>query len=112
MRSALRVVTSILVLMMGAIALPAAASEGPMAAEGLQPAVMATDISGDPLMPVAFKSGLRHMSMEELVAIVAGAAVVGTAADWVFEGGAVTILGVVVGAALGSEWYEKGMWPF
>jgi len=98
--------------MLGAIAFPAAASEGPIVTGSLQPAVMTTDLNGNLLMPVAFKSGLRHMSMEELVAIVAGAAAVGTAADMVFDGGAVTILGVVVGAALGSEWYEKGMWPF
>jgi hypothetical protein len=112
MRTALRVIASIFMLMMGVVALPAAASEGSFAAEGLQPAVVLPGADGGAVMPAAFKSGLRHMSMEELVAIVAGAAVIGTAADWAFQGGALTILGVVVGAALGSEWYERGMWPF
>jgi hypothetical protein len=110
MRRDIRAAVTALVLM-GAVALPAAASEGPAAAT-VQPAVLSSAMDRDMLMPTAFKSGFRHMSLEEVVAILAGAAAVGTAADWVFGGGTVTILGVVAGAALGSEWYERRIWPF
>jgi hypothetical protein len=38
--------------------------------------------------------------------------IVGTAADMAFSGGVFTVLGVVAGAALGNEWYDRGLWPF
>lgn len=112
MRTVFRVATALLVWMMGAISLPAAASEGAAVMEGMQPAVMVTEARPDYTVPVAFKSGLGHMTVEEMVAIAIGAGIVGSAADMYLGGGALTVLGAIVGAALGSEWYERHMWPF
>jgi hypothetical protein len=112
MQTVSRMVALISLLVMGAIALPAAASQNAPIAPGLQSAVMMSEMEGGYTTPVAFKSGLRHMSLEEMGAVIVGAAVVGTAADLVFDGGLFGIVGVVVGAALGSEWYEKDLWPF
>jgi hypothetical protein len=106
MRTILRVVVSILMLMVGAAALPAAA------AEGLQPAVVTPSTAAGYAEPAAFNTGIRNITLGEVAAILGGAAIVGTAADMTFSGGVFTILGVVAGAALGSEWYERRMWPF
>jgi len=106
MHTVLRIIVSFLVLMVGANALPAAASDG------LQPAVVTQRTAAGYTAPVAFNTGIRNITLGEVAAILGGATVVGTAADMTFSGGVFTILGVVAGAALGSEWYERRMWPF
>jgi hypothetical protein len=108
MRTVLRTVFAILILMMGAATLPATAASAPAA----QPAVLTTDTSSARFTPVAFNTDIRHISLAEAAAIIGGAVVVGTAADMAFSGGVFTALGAVAGAVLGSEWYERGMWPF
>jgi hypothetical protein len=106
MRAILRMVMSVFMLALGTIALPAAATEG------LQATVMTAGVSDSQLTPVAFNTSIRTITLGEVAAIIGGATVVGTAADMVFNGGVFTVLGVVAGAALGSEWYERRMWPF
>lgn len=105
MRNMFRIILPLLVLFF-APAVPITASEG------LQPAVMTTETSIDSFTPVIFKSGLRDMEVEEIAAIVAGAAVIGSIADMFFDSGLITILALTGGAALGSHWYEERMWPF
>lgn len=105
MRTTINAVISALMLCLGTITLPA------VAADGIQPAVATIDNTGD-FIPVIFKSGIKDMEVEEIAAIAAGAAVVGSLADMFFESGIGTILGVAVGASLGSHWYEEGWWPF
>lgn len=105
MRTALQIFVSIFMLMIGAVSLPVAASEG------FQPAVLIEGVPGE-MTPVAFNTGIRNITLGEVAAIVGGAAIVGTAADVTLSGGIFTVLGVVAGAALGSEWYERRLWPF
>jgi len=108
MRTVLRIVISIFVLMMGAAALPAAASEQPLATGGLQSAVLAPNISVGPL-PNTVNADSGCLTLGELVAIVAGAVVVGSAADIALGSGPFAFLGMVAGAALGSIWYKQGI---
>jgi hypothetical protein len=111
MHHARGMIVSLLVLVAGTVAWPAAAAEWPSGTGGLMPAVVLANTDNGVVTPVAFDPG--HMTSAQLAAIIVGAGVVGTAADMVFEGGAITTaLGVVVGAFLGNEWYEKGYWPF
>lgn len=105
MSNTIRAVVSVLALMLGAITLPVSA------AEKLQPAVMTADTIGE-TTSVIFKSKITDMKVEELAAVAVGAAVVGSFVDMFFESGIGTIIGVAAGAALGSHWYEEGMWPF
>jgi hypothetical protein len=97
---------SILMLMLGATALPVSA------AEGVQPEVVSSGVADGQAVPAAFNTGIRNITLGEVAAIIGGAAIVGTAADMGLSGGVFTILGVVAGAALGSEWYERRLWPF
>lgn len=107
MHSLVRTVFAILILMMGAFTLSATAGSG-----GVQPAVLTSDADSGRFLPAAFKTNIRDMTLGEVAAIVGGAAVVGTAADMTFSGGFFTVLGAAAGAVLGSEWYERGWWPF
>lgn len=102
----LRVTLPVFALIISAIALPVAA------VDGLQPAVMTANTASGSLMPVIFKSSIRDMKVEEIVAIAAGAAIVGSVADMFFNSGLATILAMTGGAALGSYWYEEELWPF
>lgn len=104
MRTKMRAAVSALALVISAVTLPAAA-------DNLQPAVMTGDTVGN-TTPVMFKSKLTDMKVEELAAIAVGAAVIGTFTDMFFESGIGTVIGIAAGAALGSHWYEEGMWPF
>jgi hypothetical protein len=106
MRNLFRIFISVIVVGLGSFALPASASEG------LQPTVMAASSSEAHAMPVIFKSDISHMKVEEIAAIAAGAAIIGTVADLYLDSGLFTILGITMGAALGSHWYEEGLWPF
>jgi hypothetical protein len=111
MHHARRMIVSLLVLMAGIIALPASAAVSPTGEGSLLPAVVLADTDNNAIKPVAFDPG--HVTAAQLAAIVVGAAVLGTAADMLLEGGGITtVLGVVVGAVVGNEWYEKGYWPF
>jgi hypothetical protein len=101
-----RVFVAAIALALGTVALPVSASEG------LHTASMDGNSAAAHAMPVIFKSDFGHMKVEEIVAIAAGAAIVGTIADMYLDSGLFTILGVTVGAALGSHWYEEGYWPF
>lgn len=105
MRIMFRAVFVVLALMLGSVTMPAVA-------EGLQSAVMTTDTGNGSAMPVIFKSNFRDMKVEEIAAIAAGAAVVGTAADLFFNNGWITVIAIAGGAALGSYWYEQELWPF
>ncbi|KOR33310.1 hypothetical protein TI05_01805 [Achromatium sp. WMS3] len=96
---------AVIILALGAIAMPASATEG------LQSAHMSANSEAH-ATPVLFKSDIRKMKVEELAAIAAGAAVIGTIADMYLDSGLFTILGITAGAALGSYWYEEELWPF
>jgi hypothetical protein len=126
MRTILRVFTPLLFLVLGAAALPVAAAEG---AAGAAPATAAAAPAtaaatpapaAQPAHPPAAASPAGKLASAtthrfppgKVAAIIAGAVIVGTAADVTFSGGLFTVVGVVVGAALGSVWYERGMWPF
>ncbi|KOR27660.1 hypothetical protein TI03_06420 [Achromatium sp. WMS1] len=103
----LRMFVAVVGLMLGAVTLPT------FATEGLQSTNMsASDTQATYSMPVLFKTDIRHMKVEELAAIVAGAAIVGTIADMYLDNGLFTILGITAGAILGNHWYEEGLWPF
>lgn len=91
-------------LLMGAFTTPATA--------GLQPAIMSATINDGGVVPVIFKTSLGDMKVEEIAAIVVGAAIVGSIADMFFEGGVATILAITGGAAVGSYLYEEKLLPF
>ena len=55
---------------------------------------------------------VEHMPPAQLAAIGIGAAALGYAAETLLEGGVFTVVGVVIGAALGNQWFERGYWPF
>jgi len=99
MRAILCLVLSIFVLMMGAV-VPAAASEQSLATGSLQSAV---------LIPNTVNVDSGCLALGEVVAIIAGAVVVGAAADIAFGGGPFAFLGMVAGAALGSVWYKQSI---
>ncbi|KOR30501.1 hypothetical protein TI04_05550 [Achromatium sp. WMS2] len=96
---------AVLVLLASFAAVPA------LGADSLQPAVLNSNSTGG-FVPVIFKSSFRDMKVEEVAAIAAGAAVVGTVADMFFDSGLVTMGAIAIGAAVGSYWYEEEMWPF
>jgi len=103
---ALLFVLALVVLTAGAVA--------PLHAQGLAPAtatlaVADTDVE---LLPVSFFSEIQQMPAPRLAAIVGGGFLGGIVVDSVLGGGLFTVLGVLVGAGLGNEWYERGAWPF
>jgi len=55
---------------------------------------------------------IKQMTMGQAAAILGGAIVGGSIIDRVLDGTVFTLMGVVAGAVLGNEWYERGMWPF
>jgi hypothetical protein len=116
MRAVLRVLMAVLILM---AALPAvAASGGSKPSEGFQPAVLSSATAGGQFQPVValdtgeIKGEIKRMTLGQAAAIIGGAIVGGTVADFLLNGTLYTLIGVVVGAALGSEWYDQGMWPW
>ncbi|CAK0763608.1 conserved membrane hypothetical protein [Gammaproteobacteria bacterium] len=96
MRNMLKILISTLVLMLGVVSLPATAAT-----------------PGEGFQKVALTSNdIKHMTLGQAAAIVGGAIVGGSVTDMVLDGTVFTILGVVAGAVLGNEWYDRGMWPF
>jgi hypothetical protein len=103
MRAILQVLMSVLILM---AALPAvAASGGPKPTEGFQPAVLSSE--GAPNT-----SNIQHLTLGQAAAMIGGAIIGGTVGNLLLSGTLFTIIGGVIGATLGSEWYDRGMWPF
>jgi hypothetical protein len=97
---------SALVLVLGVLSLPAVGAESTHA-------VMTQGTTGHLVKAANFNSNdLKHMTLPQLASIVGGAIVGGSLTDMVVDGTVFTILGVVAGAVLGNEWYDRGMWPF
>jgi hypothetical protein len=118
MRKLLQVVAPLLALLLGTVALPAAAAEAAAGASPATATATAPAAAAQPAAPAApataapMAGSQHHFTAGKVAAIIAGAVIVGTAADMTLSGGIFTVVGVVVGAALGSVWYERGMWPF
>jgi hypothetical protein len=109
MRTILQALLPALVLMLGAVSLPATATT----IDGLQSAVMNKGTTGQLVQTANFNSNdIKHMTLGQAASIVGGAIVGGSLTDMVLDGTVFTILGVVAGAVLGNEWYDRGMWPF
>jgi hypothetical protein len=106
---ALRRVISLIIFMIGTVALPAAASDQPIGAQDLQSSILAAPPIGSDMRPEILTSDSGCLTLGELVALVAGAVIVGTAADIALGNGPFPFLGMVAGAALGSIWYKQGM---
>jgi hypothetical protein len=108
MRTILQVLMSALMLVLSVASLPASAAAS---TTGFYPAMMSSDTAGH-LQTVAFSNDIKHMTLGQAAAVVGGAIVGGSAIDMLLDGTIFTIIGVVAGAALGNEWYDRGMWPF
>lgn len=110
MRTILQALMSALVLVLTMAVLPATAAT---TNGGFQTAVMSHETMGK-FQPAAAlsSSDIKHMSLGQAAAIIGGAIVGGSLIDMVADGTVFTILGVVAGAALGNEWFDRGMWPF
>lgn len=106
------ILVSAFILMMGVASLPASAA-GTASNEGFYSATMTQGTAGH-LQPVAALTthDIKNMTLAQVASIIGGAIVGGSIVDRFVDGTAFTILGVVAGAALGNEWYERGMWPF
>ena len=90
--------------------LPTEATAAPSVG-GVQSAVM-TDSTVGQARPVSLESDLRHLTLVQAVAIVGGAMAGGAVVDRLLDGTIFTVVGIILGATLGNEWYERGMWPF
>jgi hypothetical protein len=110
MRTVLKLIVALVTLLVGTATLPAMAED--LQPPTLQPAVEYGYALDRHTTPTAFRTGLHNITLGEVVAILGGAALLGTASDMALNGGVFTVLGVVAGAALGSEWYERRIWPF
>jgi hypothetical protein len=62
--------------------------------------------------PGNFISDIQNMPSAQIGAIVGGGLIFGVLADTFLDGGIITVLGVVLGAAVGDQWYEHHYWPF
>ena len=62
--------------------------------------------------PEDFISDIKNMPSEQVGAIVGGGVIVGVLADTLLDGGIITVVGVVLGAAIGNYWYQHRYWPF
>ncbi|CAK0773319.1 conserved exported hypothetical protein [Gammaproteobacteria bacterium] len=94
-------------LFLGAVSLPAAAAP----VEGFQNTVLSKGML-DKYQNAAFNTDIQHLSIGQAAAILGGAVLGGTVTNMALDGTVFTLIGVLVGATLGSEWYERGMWPF
>jgi len=113
MSTMLKVFMSALVLMLGAVSLPATAAVGSTSTGGFYTAVMDKGTVGGQFQSVSLnRSDIEHLSLAQAASIIGGAIVGGSIIDVVLDGTVFTIIGVIVGATLGNEWYERGMWPF
>ncbi len=92
----------VLVLTLSLLAVPALAG-----AQTLQ--VSSNDIIN---APGNFISDIQNMPTQQIGAIVGGGVIVGVLADTLLDGGIITVVGVVLGAAIGNYWYEHHHWPF
>ena len=112
MQTVSRILVSI-VAFLGITLLSTAAMAGSTASAGaIQPALLTQDTVGQ-TQPVSLDTAdLRHLTLAQAVSIIGGAVVGGALADNFIEGRIFTIIGILVGASLGNEWYERGMWPF
>ncbi|CAK0766997.1 conserved exported hypothetical protein [Gammaproteobacteria bacterium] len=111
MRTILQVLISAVVLMLSVASLPATAAT--TSTGSFQTAVMNTDAVDGHLQTVALRStDIEHLSLGQAAAIVGGAIAGGSVVDILLDGTVFTIIGVIIGATLGNEWYERGMWPF
>jgi outer membrane lipoprotein SlyB len=112
MRTFLQVLMSALVLVLGAAMLPATAASS----DGFQAAVMSNATSASTVHVASLGNlsshDIKHMTLGQAASIIGGAIVGGSLVDMVLDGTVFTILGVVGGAVLGNEWYDRGMWPF
>ena len=57
-------------------------------------------------------SDIQGMPAPQLGAIIGGGVIGGALADLVLDGGIITVVGVIVGAAVGNQWYVQRYWPF
>ncbi|CAK0754551.1 conserved exported hypothetical protein [Gammaproteobacteria bacterium] len=113
MRTMLKVLMSALVLTLGMVSLSATAATGSVSAEGFYKATTSQEAVGGQFQSVALnRSDIEHLSLAQAASIIGGAIVGGSVVDVVLDGTVFTIIGVIVGATLGNEWYERGMWPF
>lgn len=96
MRNLFKVLISVMVLMLGVASLPVSAATP---VEGFQKTALTSN-------------DIKHMTLGQAAAIIGGAIVGGSVTDMVLDGTVFTIMGVVAGAVLGNEWYDRGMWPF
>lgn len=106
----MRALLFILVLLLTATtAIIPAKAEAP----GSLPAFQALDqgVAAPELVPASFLSEIQSMPTQRLAAIIVGGFVGGIVADSLIGGGLLTVLGVLAGASLGSEWYAQGWWP-
>ena len=110
MRTTSARLTTVLALLLGLVSLPANAATPTI--EGFQSAVMNKGTVGSQYQEAAFNTDMQHLSLAQAAAILSGAVVGGTVADVLLDGTVFTLIGIVIGATLGSEWYERGMWPF
>jgi hypothetical protein len=94
-----------------ALALLGMAIVTPMASAATESNPVVIAASEAQAIPVLFESGFHDMTVAEIAAIVAGATVLGAVASLYFDSGLFTILGITVGAALGSYWYEGDLLP-
>jgi peptidoglycan/xylan/chitin deacetylase (PgdA/CDA1 family) len=62
--------------------------------------------------PENFISDIQNMPSAQIGAIVGGGLILGVVADTFLDGGIITVVGVVLGAAIGNHWYEHHYWPF